>query len=529
MFGLDAGETVIDGGDTSFDETYTFTVTVNDIDNTVSADRTFTIRVRQRNVRPYENLYVRALPSSEQREFFNELLRDKSVFPPELIYRSTDPWFGIARDIRSLWLAGLSPSTLAEYAAAMSQNHFQKRLFFDGVRTAQALDENFNVKYEVVYLPLYSTNDTEAYNTSHDTKIAPARTIDLTNVIDNPYYDSEGNAYTVAYPNSNEAMEGQIVDNLGYENKGALPDWMTSRQENGRQLGFVHAVVLAYTVPGASKLIAYRLQEQNFNFNTIDFTVDRYQLDNVYSTNYSIADQDFITSAETTFDRYPVLSNIFRSVTTVDYASNDLSYEEINSRSLASIRSLGGIDGIKNIKEGDLMVFGTQEFRRGQNDIGDYNQGWSDVQTLWSGDDPWDSDAGTVTTADDLGWDQAGYVPGHVEHNLDPNVPNKRIGIWEVHIDSDAIVTLEFVQEIDLFDKVFVRNGLTYGSTNIYYDPVVKTGNLYPNWSIIPQEIKTVTTMFDGNGTRFFDYRDSYTEPGTGDKYIKFPKLGVFN
>lgn len=529
MFSLDAGATTIDGMNTSFDETYTFTVTVNDLDNTISADRTFTIRVIHKNIRPYENLYIHALPSLEQRDFFSNILRNKSIFPPELIYRSSDPWFGLTKEIRSLWLAGLSPSTLEEYITAMGLNHFQKRMFFDGIRTAQALDANFNVKYEVVYLHLHSDNDTDAYNLSHSASPAPARSVNLTNTIDNPYYDKDGNAYTIAYPNSNAAMEGEIVDNIGYDNKGALPDWMTSRQEDGRQLGFVHGVVLAYTVPGASKLIAYRLQEQNFNFNTIDFTIDRYQVDNNYTDNYNIASDTYQTSLETTFDRYPVLSSIFRSITTVDYAS-DLSYENINNRSLTSIRALGGIDGINNIKNGDLMVFATQEFRRSQSDLGEYNQGWSDVQTLWSGDDPWDSTGANLTsTSDDLGWDQAGYVPGHIEHNIDPNVPNKRIGVWQVNVSSGNIVTLEFIQSIELFDKVFVRNGQTYGSTNIYYDPVVKEGDLYPKWSIIPQEIKTVTTMFDGNGTRFFDYRDEYSEPGTGDKYIKFPKLGVFN
>ena len=35
-------------------------------------------------------------------------------------------------------------------------------------------------------------------------------------------------------------------------------------------------------------------------------------------------------------------------------------------------------------------------------------------------------------------------------------------------------------------------------------------------------------TRFDGGGTRFFDYRDSYRDPEDGDKYLKFPQIGVF-
>lgn len=520
LFSLDQGDTTIDGGLTTFDNTYTFTVTASDLDQTVSADRTFTIRVVNRNITPYENLYLKALTSVEQRAQFESIIQNRSVFPQELIYRNEDPFFGIARDIKTLFIPGLAPSTLAEYAAAAETNHYTKRITFGGVKTAQALDENFNVKYEVVYLEIFDENTNELGQ-------GPANSIDLTAQLTTPYYDDQGNSYTVAYPNSFSNMSSAMVNALGYANKGALPDWMTSRQADGRVLGFTRAVVLAYTVADASKLIAYRFTQQNYDLNAIDFTVDRYQLDNSYSDNYDVAAGAFITSTETTFDRYPRSSSVFRDVGTVDYAST-IAYEEINNRSLTAIRSLGGIDGIKNIKTGDRLVFATQEFRRSQSDLGEYNQGWNDVQTIWDGD-VWDYDSNTATTTDDLGWDQAGYIPGYNEHNIDPAVANERIGVWEITVDSEGIVTLTPVQAIELYDKLFVRNGFTYGGTNIYYDPVIKQGNLIPNYSIMPQQINIVSTQFDGNGTRFFDYRDNYSVPETGDKYIKFAKLGVFN
>jgi hypothetical protein len=63
---------------------------------------------------------------------------------------------------------------------------------------------------------------------------------------------------------------------------------------------------------------------------------------------------------------------------------------------------------------------------------------------------------------------------------------------------------------------------------NVYYDPVVKTNNTVPNYSEIPQEIRTTSTVFDGNGTLFYDFRDSYVVPGQGNKYLKFPRVNVF-
>jgi hypothetical protein len=107
-------------------------------------------------------------------------------------------------------------------------------------------------------------------------------------------------------------------------------------------------------------------------------------------------------------------------------------------------------------------------------------------------------------------------------------VVNQRAGIWQINIGSDDLVTLTLISAIGFNDKVYVRHGFTYGGTNIYFDPTVKAGNLLPNYSVIPQQIRTTYTTFDGNGTRFFSNRDSYTVPGSNDKYIKFPKTGVF-
>jgi len=127
-----------------------------------------------------------------------------------------------------------------------------------------------------------------------------------------------------------------------------------------------------------------------------------------------------------------------------------------------------------------------------------------------------------------VAWDAAGYVPGYNEHLFDPTVENKRIGVWQVSISGTGIVTLEFVRSLEFYDKLYVRHGYTYGGTNIFFDPVIKSGTLIPAYSIIPEQIKTNYTTFDGNGTRFFNYRNSYTIPGSEDKYIKFTKTGVF-
>jgi hypothetical protein len=563
VFSLDQGTTTLDGEATTFDFTYTFTVTARDLANTISANRTFTLTIRQFDKIPYENLYLKALPSADQRASFQTLVNDTTIFPLEKIYRHEDPWFGLAGDIKTLFLAGLSPSALAKYTQVASTNHFTKRLTFGDVKTARALDSNFNVKYEVIYIDVQDAN-TNSFGQG------PADTLDLINALDNPYYDADGNAYTTAYPNSVVNMGNVMVGGISYQDKGVLPDWMTSRQANGRQLGFVRAVVLAYLKPGESDLVAYRLRQRNFNFNSIDFTVDRYQLDNVYSTNYDLTANAFVTSRETTFDRYPALSSTLTYSITVDFAVST-AFEDINEHYLQDIKNAGGLDGIKNIKDGQTIVFAQQEYTAPGSTLVDYNQGWSNVKVLWDqvgwafNIDTADADTAIPSADATPGqeWDQANYIPGHNEYIIGtayaegttgfPTSPddgaltmvdsityyydadsslwrltNQRAAVWQINIDTDDIVTLTLIKGIDYYDTIFVRNGFTYGGTNIYFDPVVKSGKTVPNYSIVPQQIRTIYTTFDQNGTRFYDNRDSFVVPEQGDKYIKFTKIGVF-
>jgi len=654
LFGLDSGNTTFDTNpltrlaDTTFDQTFEFSILAQTFDQTASATRVFTVRVRERNTAPYENLYLKARLSPYQRIEFRRIIQDQSVFPPELIYRSNDPWFGQAIDIRTLFLPGLNPNEADTYIDAMQTNHFTKRLLFGDVKTAVARQDgvfdviesdsgdtvgtynvytdvfvptNFDlefvvqsgvpsgcvvgdqhIKYEVVYLDVLDEN-------SNAQGQGPASVIDLSSVIQNYYFDSQGNSYYIANPNAFTNMDNAILTNIGYLDKGVLPDWMTSIQPNGVQLGFVRAVVLAYVVPGAGKTIAWRLQQRGYRLNELNFTVDRYLLDNVYTANYDIVANAFITSTETTFDRYPPLSGVFNNIATVDYAV-DLAFSNINERDVSAINALEGLDGVTTYQDGQTLIFYTQEYPLSFNLTDNYNQGWFDSVSPWDGfgGTEWDDDNNTVTTADDLGWDGAGYVPGYIEWNGSKDttnaidlhtVVNQRISIWRINIDSDNYVTLSlanvsasvtsvtanttgfgsnislrdisglfvgmpvrgtglagncqitdivgnvvtiyptavsgvgstitFIPQPNYNNSIYVRNGFTHGGVNVYYDPIIKTNSTVPNYSEIPQQIKTTSTVFDGNGTLFYDYRDKYVVPEQGSKYLIFPRLNVFH
>jgi hypothetical protein len=577
-FTLDGGKTTLDGNIITFDYEFKFTVTASDsslagesyVASTISSDKEFTIRIKDYNTSPYENVYLKALPSPVQRGEFTSLLSDSNIFPPELIYRPTDPWFGKAKDIKFLFAAGMNPNYAKEYVLAMGKHHYNKRISLGEVKTAVALDANYNVRYEVVYVEVVDTAEKAAY------------IIDRTSQVSDPYRSLP---FTVVYPDSLDNMKQELTA-LGYANRGAMPDWMLNQQADGRVLGFTRGVVLAYTVPGASKLIAYRLQNSEipFNFNNIDFEIDRYQLDHLLSKTYDIADHKFNQSRETTFDRlvpvgglHPYAGSAFTAkvayeaaVATgldpvtqadiiqglvdsavmampqiaVDYAVS-LPFDQINGRPISYILQNGGLDGVGAIKEGQYLVFAKQEnfhlaaeksvivkdpFSVNNFDHLGFDSGIV-PQEFDSMNDGWNMEYGLygTTTWSETPYAPTSVVPGYAAKILAGTV-NQRAGIWKVHLNADGIVTLEFIIETNVNEYVQVMNGATHGDTKLYYDPVVHVNATVPAFSILSDKLNNTqhTTRFDMGATRFFNDVDMYAAPETDDVYIKFPKFNAY-
>lgn len=599
--------TTMDNGNTRFDSQYAFTVVAQDYDRTVSIEQTFFISVYARNTAPYEDLYLKASPTRTQREAFGEIVSDASIFDPALIYRNTDPFFGVASDIKFLFLAGLEASTLPEYIAAVGANHSNKRVTFGEIKTAISLDANFNIDYEVVYLEVIDP----ASNMMGGSASSP---IDLSRSIKTPYYEYNrtttpvtNREYTTAYPNGFNNMRDAVTSTIPYSNKGALPSWMTSNQISPSgailpPLGLTHGVVLAYTVPNSSAKIAYKLklridpsiQTSNtnggmagmpsqsatpYNFNEIDFTVDRYQLDNTYSQNYNPVTNLYVTSTETSFDRLVATHSLYVNQGVVDYAVS-IPFNDIDRKSVTEIRDNGGLDGIVDFNDGDYLIFAEQEYYTVPNMLVptnyniDYNYGWNRTTVIWDSDG-WahnantsDADMGdpTLDLTPGEAWDKSTFIPGYHEYinkatvgpldiafvlfPLAPvhdqlatvntllyqfdsatqhwKVANQRAGIWQISIQADNIVVLNFISAISFFDTLHIRNGNTYSGNTLFFDPILQNNRHLPAYSVLPRTHTLAKTTFDGNGTRFLSNRDLAVTPNSDDKYIKFIKLGVF-
>lgn len=653
-FSLDNGNTTFDKNQTFFDNLYVFTIRASTIDGSASSTRIFTININNLYKAPYENLYLKAFPTQDQRQLFNSIIGNEEIFPSSLMYRNDDPWWGRARDIRFLEVAGLTASTLEEYCNAIQLNHQWKRINFGEIKTAIATDEFYNTKYEVVYVDVLDPMD--------QTNLNVREQVTLT---DNPYKEN-GVDYNILYPNTLENMDYRLSNGIGYTARGLLPDWMTSVQPNKTVLGFTRAIVLAYTVPGASKLIAYRLKNSGVEFNLIDFVADRYDLDNNLSQYFDPTTDTFIAGKETTFDHLIIGVGSLEGGT-VDYALSQ-PFDSVNSRTINFINENNGLDGVTGFKDGDTLIFAQQE--NYFNNTGP-NDGWNDYRDAWLGNDLTDSNTegyydtdryddysiipgwnekqqniintlliGTVPSGSDIlyvaytvGVDYVGKsvsafsgilpntfvlaqeldtVGGNTVLKLTINNPatleitigstvtfrssfqtvgnstgytlatgvipvdlsigcqlfgvgvpdntiitnivgttitvnnvlgssvtsgavvsysltNQRAGVWKISIN-DNIVTLNFVREVQTGEKVKILDGRTYGFSFLVYNPVLEPGQTVPAYSLWTSAAANSAnyTVFDKNGTRFFDSRDSYSEPSTGDKYIKFPQIGVF-
>jgi len=565
--------TTIDKGKTTFDSSYKFTVKASTVDGSTTTIKEFSIAVDNYNRAPYENVYLKALPSLDQRRTFESIVGNTDIFPDELIYRPLDPWFGKSRDIRLLFLPGVTTSDLSVFANAIEKNHYNKKINFGKVKTARALDENFNVKYEVVYLDVEDNKQVNGVSTA----------LSQEPYVSN-YYLYGDSSYHTLYPNSFANMTYRLSSGVGYSNRGALPDWMTSPQEDGRVLGLVRGVVLAYTIPGASKLIAYRLANNEINFNNIEFVADRYQLDVSLSSNYNTTTNRFYQNKEVTFDSLTSVNDVDMvigiasqgnnpalsieltaapeigfgwdvegsslatssfipkgtTVTEVDgttvYISkpvNVITNDQILFRGTASatyavtvpfdtinnkfIDQVPTIDGVKNYQDGETLIFARQEQYPGYTGI---NDGWNQVTDLY----------GTEGEFDNNEFDDYAIVPGYAEKLLDPNVQNQRAGVWRINIATDGLITLTLQREIVLSQMVKIISGTSHASTYMMYDPVIQNGFTVPTYT--PQSAlqnnTTERTRFDGAGTRFYDHRDNYADPEVGDKYIKFTQFGVY-
>ena len=527
-FSLDKGTTTFDqtlrdrgflNADTVFDKTFRFTVVAQAADNSISSQKTFTVRINTITIEPYENVYLKCLPEITARDKYSLIINNTVIFPFNSLYRPNDPYWGKSADIYMLSAYGLTVSAAEDYISAMQDRHYNKKLYFGDYGTSIARDAETNeIIYEVVWVDLIE--DTRAYINGVK-QGTPTSSTNLPSKINgwiNP--NNSGNDIKI---NDELLMRRDLVTALGRTYPPALPEWMTSVQLDKTVPGFVTRAVLAYVKPGKGAEVLFNLNKLSSekaipDIKDVPFVADRYVLDNNFSRYFDITERKFLDHDYTTFDLEPKFFNELEIVETVDFAL-EIPFEFINGRTTADLDSYGGLDGIVTSYNGLTIVFAKQEDYLGF--TVNSNDGWLRYNQPYG------------SKYDDLDFDDVTVIPGYVENGGDPNIPNQRAGIWQITYTSEGLINLVPIKtDITVNQILNVRYGTKYGGNKIKYDPsTIVDLNSVPNYIIVnPEEISTpAETTFDGNNTKFVENIDIYLEPFQNDSYLKFPKRTVFN
>ena len=284
-----------DGGITTVDSKYRFTVQAYNDAGTVNTTKEFTITVNDTYDVPSINISIDGLLTETDRNKIDTLLDDTTIFPTASLYRTDDPYFGLADKLTYTHIYGLSPENLTTYQESL-EKHYDKNIVLGELKTAVAKDDNGDVIYEVIYSTIQENNkDAEATVST-----------------------SLGNVY----PNSLNNLRTQVIDKIGKVNS-FLPRWMTSVQNNGEIIGYVPAWVIAYTKPSKADAILYSIKnDYTYKLNSVNFQVDRYVVDNQASRNWDKEDQRWPQYVSTTFDIYEHSYSADKTDITADTTSN---------------------------------------------------------------------------------------------------------------------------------------------------------------------------------------------------------------
>lgn len=488
-FTLDKGACTFDKTTavTQFDSVFRFTVEAYDVQEQIKATTDCSIRVDLTNAVPYDNLYGVGLIPQVRRAELAAVANYMATHNMSDIYRYGDEYFGIQSELRLLIAAGLTASDAAAYQLSVLHNHYTKRMQFGGLSTARSLNIDGTVQYEVVYANVVDTLINNA-------GISVSRTMITQNHI--------------LRPNSIVNMRNEVIDRVGQVTSTALPGWMTSKQENGKALGQINAVVLCYAKPGKGKGIAFNLARSSLiHLEQFDMTLDRYVWDNNLSKYYTAQGSEFTPSSETTLDKFYNLQTTHVLAATVDFAV-DTAYSDIEGKSAIELANRKVFDMVGTDFIGKTMIFATQEdFAT----IAAPLTGWEHYV------DPFDD---VLFDSEEL--DSMYLIPSYSSGD------DERGGVYHITQTEAGDVRLILEQVILPGQRVDVRRGgILHGGASMFYDNTPRVGTPEPTYGDIVTTSLQMQTTFDRNGTRFFNNKDVFAAPGEGDQYIKFPQVNI--
>jgi hypothetical protein len=254
------GFLLLDGGTTTFDRTYRFTVEATDIYRQSAIEQEFTLVVSETDLTRYTKIYTQPLLSRPQRQNYSNFINNTYTFDPALLFRQQDPAFGLQSVPKIFLEFGIQQVRLDIYADALRQYFYRKRFLFGEVTYSPANDVNGNYIYDAVYVKI----------------IDPIENADQTGPIGSQTFSGQ-TVYTNSANNMRTALQSlKLNGETVMTDEFQMPRYMrTIQPSTGSPLGFVLAVPLCYALPGKGDTIIKRIRASGFDFTTIDFEIDR--------------------------------------------------------------------------------------------------------------------------------------------------------------------------------------------------------------------------------------------------------------
>jgi hypothetical protein len=333
-----------DGTDnTTIDKLFRFRVRARDTQNVGFIDKDFNIEYIASTSTTLTNVYLQPFLNKESRDKYFNFITDPIVFPQDSIYRSEDTAFGVQRIPKMLLLGGIESTTAERYASAVQRNYYDRPLYFGDVKVAIAKNNN-NIEYEIIYVEIndpyeignssvaesikldfeydpltadytkirMDTTTTGIDDTGLDTIYPSSITLmqkGLENVssqktesvliipvYDGPYIAGEAQGWGTISPVDTVTVTEDwglvnervsiiddflsVIETLSKDEK-YRPLWMnTSQDGTGNIVGYVKAVPICYLKPGQSAKVLQLIQKSNFDFKSLNFTIDRIIIQN---------------------------------------------------------------------------------------------------------------------------------------------------------------------------------------------------------------------------------------------------------
>ncbi len=274
-----------DGGETTFDKTFTFTIRARDSVNFAVLDKTFFLKVIADTTKTFANLYLKAFQTKSKRLNWYNFITDSTIFRPSDMYRYGDPSFGVQTSLKVLVFAGIESVEAVKYVQAMSRNHYNKRLKFGDLKTSKAKDPiTQETVYEVIYVDVVDDYEKNGKSISNTVNLSDTINSKVLISYDSIKVDSDipfvsDSDHQRVFPNSIKNMRKRITD-VGDRDREFLPLWMRSIQDTASyETGYTKALPLCYCKPGSSANVLARIKASGFDFKTIDFEADRYIID----------------------------------------------------------------------------------------------------------------------------------------------------------------------------------------------------------------------------------------------------------